>query len=169
MTPKYLATGPTPGTASVTSWEPSPTIDRAIDIAPQVAWLYNGRGLPSTPMTTSRPPWPTTTGPSPSTRTTASHFGTGAWPLPPTVSMKRRSPSYTEAIRLNPADPLSHLYRAEARCQVEDFEAAVIDFGEAIRLDPKQVRAYQGRAAAWEALEQDEEAEADYDAGRAPG
>ena len=50
-----------------------------------------------------------------------------------------------------------------ARSLAEDFEAAVADFGEAIRLDPKHAKAYRGRAAAWEALGKDDLADADHD------
>jgi tetratricopeptide (TPR) repeat protein len=137
--------------------------DRAIAAAPQIAWLYNGRGTALHAEDDLR-------------AAVADYTRAIALDLNDADAHRNRGlarysedefeaaiADLSEAIRISPEDARNYLHRAEARYAAEDDEGAIADYGEAIRLDPKLARAYRGRAQAWGALGRDGEADTDDD------
>ena len=71
-----------------------------------------------------------------------------------------------EAIRLEKYSYIVYAYyhtRGAAKAALKDYDGAIEDFNEAIRIDPKHVLSYQDRAKAKEALGLKKEAKDDYD------
>lgn len=71
-----------------------------------------------------------------------------------------------EAVRLGKQAYLVYAYyhtRGAAKAALKDYDGAIEDFDEAIRIDPKHVLSYRDRAKAKEALGLDNEAKDDYD------
>jgi tetratricopeptide (TPR) repeat protein len=56
---------------------------------------------------------------------------------------------YTEAIRLNPRDPVAWRERGTVWMEMHEKDKAIADFDKAIRLDPKDAVSYLSRATAW--------------------
>lgn len=52
---------------------------------------------------------------------------------------------YSEAIRLNPADPFAYNNRANTRRDMGDLPGAIADYGEALRVDPGYTAGYVNR------------------------
>ncbi len=71
---------------------------------------------------------------------------------------------FTEAVRLNPADPLTYLDRGITYKGLKDYDKAIADYGEAIRLDPQWASAYFSRANLFKARKDYDKALADYGA-----
>jgi tetratricopeptide (TPR) repeat protein len=69
---------------------------------------------------------------------------------------------FDEAIRINPADPLSYLDRGMTYKGKKDYDRAIADYAEAIRLDPRWADAYFNRANAFKAMKDYDRAVADY-------
>lgn len=70
---------------------------------------------------------------------------------------------YSEAIRLNPANPVAYYNRAFAYANMGQYDGAIQDYDEAIRLNPNVAAAYHGRAIAYAYKEQYNRAIEDYD------
>ena len=71
-----------------------------------------------------------------------------------------------EAIRLGKYSYIVYAYyhtRGAVKAALKDYDGAIEDFSEAIRLDPKHVLSYRDRAKAKEALGLEKEAKDDYD------
>jgi Flp pilus assembly protein TadD len=64
-------------------------------------------------------------------------------------------------IRLAPTGDFALLVRGRAHCLIGEFEHAVRDFTEAIRLGPDNAKAYEARAQAFQALGDGPSAELD--------
>ena len=71
---------------------------------------------------------------------------------------------FTEAVRLNPADPLTYLDRGITYKGLKDYDKAIADYGEAIRLDPQWTSAYFSRANVFKTRKDYNKALADYSA-----
>jgi len=65
--------------------------------------------------------------------------------------------------KIDPKDADAYTNRGIAKAILEQYEAAIEDFDQAIRLDPKDVTAYYNRGIAKVSLEQYETAIQDYD------
>jgi tetratricopeptide (TPR) repeat protein len=71
---------------------------------------------------------------------------------------------YTDAIRLNPKNPLAHNNRAYAYVRKGESDKAIADYSAAIRLDPKYAKAYFFRGNEYEDKGDQDKAIADYTA-----
>ena len=71
---------------------------------------------------------------------------------------------FTEAVRLNPADPLSYVDRGITYKGMRDYDNAIADHSDAIRLDPQWASAYFNRANVFKARKEYNKALADYSA-----
>jgi len=73
-------------------------------------------------------------------------------------------PCFTAIINLNPhpTDSQSFSTRGDAYFSLQDYEKAIADYTEAIRIDPKYSFAYKGRGDVYYKLEEYEKAIADY-------
>jgi tetratricopeptide (TPR) repeat protein len=71
---------------------------------------------------------------------------------------------FTEAVRLNPADPLTYLDRGITYKGLKDYDKALADYSEAVRLDPQWVIAYFHRANVFKARKDYDKALGDYSA-----
>jgi lipoprotein NlpI len=71
---------------------------------------------------------------------------------------------FTQAVSLNPADPLSYVDRGIAYKRLKDHDKALADDGEAIRLAPRWAAAYFNRANVFKARNNYDKALADYGA-----
>ena len=91
---------------------------------------------------------------------------TGASPGRRRRTTTRPSPTYTEAIRLDPEDADAAYRRAGGNCawagKKGEYDKAIADFNEAIRLDPKDAIAYNNRGNAWSDKKEYDKAIADY-------
>jgi tetratricopeptide (TPR) repeat protein len=71
---------------------------------------------------------------------------------------------YSDAIRLNPNDPVAYNNRAYAYLQSGDSDKAIVNYDEALRLDPAYAKAYFYRGSAYEDIADWNKAAADYTA-----
>jgi tetratricopeptide (TPR) repeat protein len=69
---------------------------------------------------------------------------------------------FTQAIEIEPQNPLGYRTRGYAYSTREDFDRALADYGEAIRLDPQDAGAYRERGDVRLIQRHYEEARADY-------
>jgi tetratricopeptide (TPR) repeat protein len=69
----------------------------------------------------------------------------------------------TQALRLDPSDPVALNFRGFARLSLYQLKDAISDFDEAIRLKPDYHDAYENRGNAKWALQDKQGAKADYD------
>ena len=69
---------------------------------------------------------------------------------------------YSEAIRLNPADPFAYNNRANTRRDMGDLPGAIADYGEALRVDPDYTAGYVNRGRLHERMKRFDLARADY-------
>ena len=74
---------------------------------------------------------------------------TGAMPTTVRANTTRRSPTYTEAIRLDPKLAMAYNNRGIAYDEKGEYDKAIADCSEAIRLDPKTAAAYSNRGLAY--------------------
>jgi tetratricopeptide (TPR) repeat protein len=71
---------------------------------------------------------------------------------------------YVEALRTNPAEPLTYVDRGITYKGLKDYQKALADYGEAIRLDPRWAAAYFNRANVFKTLKEYDKAIDDYGA-----
>jgi tetratricopeptide (TPR) repeat protein len=71
---------------------------------------------------------------------------------------------FAEAVRLNPADPLTYVDRGIAYKGLRDYDKALADHSEAIRLDPQWASPYFNRANVFKARKEHHKAIDDYSA-----
>jgi tetratricopeptide (TPR) repeat protein len=71
---------------------------------------------------------------------------------------------FTEAVRLDPADPQTYVDRGIIYKALKDYDKALADHGEAIRLDPQWATGYFNRANVFKARKDYDKALADYNA-----
>ena len=136
--------------------------DEAIRLDPKYAMAYNNRGLAwyakqeydkaiadydKAIDLDPKKPWRTTTAATPGT---------------PSRSTTRRSPTTTRRSTSTPRTPGVQQPRPRLVRQ-EEYDKAIADYDQAIRLDPKYAMAYNNRGHAWYAKEEYDKAIADYD------
>jgi tetratricopeptide (TPR) repeat protein len=68
---------------------------------------------------------------------------------------------FTEAMRVDPAEPASYYGRSQAYQQLGEHERALADLNEVLRLEPESPVAYANRAVVYNYLQRSEEAFAD--------
>jgi tetratricopeptide (TPR) repeat protein len=64
--------------------------------------------------------------------------------------------------QVNPRSAYAYLTRGDSRIQEKEYDKAIADFTEAIRLDPNFAHAYYNRAYAWNAKKEYDRAIADF-------
>ena len=67
----------------------------------------------------------------------------------------------TEAVRLDPHNPLAYTQRGSAYADKREYDRAVADFTEAIRLNAKNAEYFVNRAKAFDKLEEPDKAKVD--------
>ena len=115
----------------------------------------------ATRRSTTRPS-PTTTRPSGSTPSTPSPTTTAASPGRTRRSTTRPSPTTTRPSGSIPKYACAYHNRGYAWYGKKEYDKAIADYNEAIRLDPKDAMAYYNRGCAWSGKKEYDKAIADY-------
>ena len=73
------------------------------------------------------------------------------------------SPTFEQAIKLDPRNPTFYTTRSHAYYEKRDYERAIADLTQAIRLDPKSTLTLYNRAMAYRAKGEPDRAVPDFD------
>lgn len=79
------------------------------------------------------------------------------------VSAEEAIPYFTARIKRNGKDAFAYAQRASAKRMQQDYEGAIADFGEAIRLDPRKPAYRNNRGVLWSAKGEHDRALMDYE------
>jgi tetratricopeptide (TPR) repeat protein len=69
----------------------------------------------------------------------------------------------TAVVQANPQNDAAYYLRGGAYLKLHQYDQAIADFDEEIRLDPQDADAYDGRGNAYKELGQTDRAQADFD------
>ena len=142
-TPSPTATAATPGMSTRSTTRPSPTTTRPSGSTPRTPWPTTTAATPGTTRRSTTRPSPTTPRPSGSTPRTPRPTTTGATPGSTRRSTTRPSPTSTRPSGSIPRTPRPTTTAAAAWYEKKEYDKAIADFTEAIRLDPKDADCLQ--------------------------